>query len=66
MTPIDAEHAALLRGVARNLKDATARKVYADWLQERGTPAEWSSPTTRSSSGRCGWGPTAREEPLVG
>lgn len=40
MTPIDAEHAALLRGVARNLKDATARKVYADWLQERGN-AGW-------------------------
>jgi uncharacterized protein (TIGR02996 family) len=40
MTPIDGDHAALLRGIARNLNDATARKVYADWLQERGN-AGW-------------------------
>ena len=38
MTPIDSEHAALLKGIAKNLNDATARKVYADWLQERGNP----------------------------
>ena len=40
MTSVDSEHAALLRGVAKNLNDATARKVYADWLQERGN-AGW-------------------------
>ena len=38
MTPIDSEHAALLKGIAKNLNNATARKVYADWLQERGNP----------------------------
>jgi uncharacterized protein (TIGR02996 family) len=40
VTPIDSEHAALLKGIAKNLSDATARKVYADWLQERGN-AGW-------------------------
>ncbi len=40
MTPICTEHAALLRGVAKNMKDRTARQVYADWLQERGN-AGW-------------------------
>ena len=38
MTPIDSEHAALLRGIAKNLKNETARKVYSDWLQEKGDP----------------------------
>lgn len=38
MTPIDSEHAALLKGIAKNLNNQTARKVYADWLQERGNP----------------------------
>lgn len=39
MTPICSEHAALLKRIAKNLNDRTARGVYADWLQERGEPA---------------------------
>lgn len=38
MTPIDAEHAALLRGIAANTNNKIAQRVYADWLQERGNP----------------------------
>ncbi len=38
MTPICSEHAALLRGIAKNTNDRTAQLVYADWLQERGNP----------------------------
>jgi len=37
--PICEEHAALLRTLAHKLKDTTARRVYADWLQERDCPA---------------------------
>jgi len=36
VTPICSEHAALLLGVAKNLRNLTAQQVYADWLQERG------------------------------
>ena len=38
MTPMCSEHAALLRGIAKNTNDKLAQKVYADWLQERGNP----------------------------
>lgn len=38
MTAIDSTHAALLRGIARNTNDDTAKKVYADWLMEQGNP----------------------------
>lgn len=36
MTPICSEHAALLKRIAKYPEDNTGRKVYADWLQERG------------------------------
>lgn len=39
MTPICSEHAALLKRIARHPEDRHCRKVYADWLQERGDPA---------------------------
>ncbi len=36
MTPICSDHAALLKRIARHPEDRHCRKVYADWLQERG------------------------------
>jgi uncharacterized protein (TIGR02996 family) len=38
MTPIDSEHAALLKKVAANTNDQIAQKVYADWLMEHNNP----------------------------
>jgi len=40
MTPIDSTHAGLLKGLAKNLTDVTARRVYSDYLQEQGN-AGW-------------------------
>jgi uncharacterized protein (TIGR02996 family) len=65
VTTVDDEHAALLRGIAKNLNNRAACLVYADWLQERSNPGwftvanypswEWVLPADPSQN-RLSWG----------
>lgn len=38
VTPIDDEHAALLKGLADNTHNPELIRAYSDWLQENGSP----------------------------
>lgn len=76
MTPVDSEHAALLKGIAKNLNNVTARKVYADWLQERGNagwivvanyPVEqWAVWAHEKKRAKNPWGYGAAVKPFTG